>query len=246
MKIKLYAPCWNEEKMLPYFFSHYNSIVDEYVIFDNYSTDDSCNIIASNPKATIELFNSNNEYNEPILIDLKRNCWKKDTSPDWVIVCDIDELIYAKDLRAKLEELKKQEFTIVKSTGYEMVSRHFNFGPGQIYDYLQEGAPSIDYSKTILFNPKAIRDTLWNPGCHTGRFTGNIQLYRDPSIALLHYKFIDEQYLKDRFKAVGERMAKVCLDNGWGMYRWPKEKIEGIYKDLEARKGNVIQSMEHL
>ena len=36
LRVHLYAQCWNDEFMLPYFFRHYDSFVDRYVIFDDY------------------------------------------------------------------------------------------------------------------------------------------------------------------------------------------------------------------
>jgi hypothetical protein len=33
LTVHLYATCWNEEKMLPYFFRHYDNLVSRYFIF---------------------------------------------------------------------------------------------------------------------------------------------------------------------------------------------------------------------
>ena len=33
--VHYYAVCWNEEKMLPFMFHHYESIVDKFFVFDN-------------------------------------------------------------------------------------------------------------------------------------------------------------------------------------------------------------------
>ena len=37
--IHLYTICWNEERMLPFFFRHYDQWVDRYVVYDDNSTD---------------------------------------------------------------------------------------------------------------------------------------------------------------------------------------------------------------
>jgi hypothetical protein len=39
LTVRLYATCWNEEKMLPYFFRHYDTLVSRYFVFDDGSTD---------------------------------------------------------------------------------------------------------------------------------------------------------------------------------------------------------------
>ena len=45
LRVHLYAQCWNEGFMLPYFFRHYDSFVDRYVIFDDGSNDRSLAIL---------------------------------------------------------------------------------------------------------------------------------------------------------------------------------------------------------
>ncbi|MBI4190914.1 MAG: glycosyltransferase family 2 protein, partial [Betaproteobacteria bacterium] len=38
-RIHLYTMGWNEERLLPFFFRHYDPWVDRYVIYDDNSTD---------------------------------------------------------------------------------------------------------------------------------------------------------------------------------------------------------------
>ena len=56
MIVHVYGLCWNEEKMLPYFFKHYDDIADQYFIFDNNSTDNSLSILKANPKVVLDKF----------------------------------------------------------------------------------------------------------------------------------------------------------------------------------------------
>jgi len=41
LTVHVYATCWNEEKMLPYFFRHYDTLVSRYFVFNDGSTDHS-------------------------------------------------------------------------------------------------------------------------------------------------------------------------------------------------------------
>ena len=52
--LHLYALCWNEEKMLPHFFRHYDALVDRYFIFDNASSDRSREMLEAHPRVTLE------------------------------------------------------------------------------------------------------------------------------------------------------------------------------------------------
>ena len=55
MKITLYTICYNEQEMLPYFLNHYSKMVDKIVVYDNYSTDNSRQILESFKDCEIEI-----------------------------------------------------------------------------------------------------------------------------------------------------------------------------------------------
>src|SRR6266481_3219141 len=55
-RVHLYAQCWNDEFMLPYFFRHYDPFVDRYIIFDDGSTDGSLQILTDHPKVELRRF----------------------------------------------------------------------------------------------------------------------------------------------------------------------------------------------
>jgi glycosyltransferase involved in cell wall biosynthesis len=56
MRVHLYAQCWNDEFMLPFFFRHYDSFVDRYVIFDDGSTDQTLSILSNHPRVDVRRF----------------------------------------------------------------------------------------------------------------------------------------------------------------------------------------------
>ena len=35
LTVHVYAQCWNEVEMLPFFFRHYDGLVDQYFIYDD-------------------------------------------------------------------------------------------------------------------------------------------------------------------------------------------------------------------
>ena len=60
MKIDLYSICYNEEVILPYFIKHYSTFVSNITIYDNYSTDNSDNILKESNCNVIK-YDSNNQ-----------------------------------------------------------------------------------------------------------------------------------------------------------------------------------------
>ena len=88
--VHYYALCWNEEKMLPFMFDYYDKFVDQFVIYDNYSTDRSEEIIKAHRNARIIKFKT--EGNDNIAkMNIKNQCWKQSRGKaDFVVVCDMD------------------------------------------------------------------------------------------------------------------------------------------------------------
>ena len=56
MTIHLYAICWNELRLLRFFFRHYESLVDSFVMFDDGSTDGTIEYLRGKPKVEVRPF----------------------------------------------------------------------------------------------------------------------------------------------------------------------------------------------
>lgn len=218
MKIHLYALCWNEEKMLPFFFNHYSPICDKIIILDNGSTDKSHEFIKSNPKAELRPYESNGQIRDDIYIELKNNVWKEDRTADWIIVVDIDEFIVAKNMRHRLQELKDLGYTLIHPGGRDMISKTFDFTQTdrQIYDILQNGI-SVP-GKPCIFSPSELQDINYTAGAHTAAPIGNIKTYTGADVRWLHYKNIDVDYVLTRNKQFGARLSDFNRKSGFGSH----------------------------
>ena len=56
VKVHLYTIVWNEEEMLPFFFRHYDSLVNRYVIYDDGSTDNTLKMLAAHDRVEVRPF----------------------------------------------------------------------------------------------------------------------------------------------------------------------------------------------
>ena len=56
MKVHLYTKLWNEEGMLPFFFRHYDPVVDRCIAYDDGSTDDTLELLAAHDRVEIRPF----------------------------------------------------------------------------------------------------------------------------------------------------------------------------------------------
>src|SRR5579871_6090391 len=124
--VHLYAHCWNEEAMLPFFFRHYDDVVDRYFITDTGSTDRSLEILRKHPNVLIDAPKPDGASFVQENTARQNECWKQSRiKADWVIITAIDEHLYHPDLRGYLKRCGREGVTILRAEGYEMVSDSF-------------------------------------------------------------------------------------------------------------------------
>ena len=82
--IHLYALCWNEERLLPFFFHHYDPIVTHYFIFDHDSTDRSRQIVTAHPRLSLGRFEVRDDSYVSSARDFYNHAWKQSRGrADW-------------------------------------------------------------------------------------------------------------------------------------------------------------------
>ena len=224
MNIAVHTVCYNEEKLLPFFLDYYARFASKITIWDNFSTDATEAIAKSYKKTKVEIqkFNTDNEFREDIQIHIKNNCWKGDKA-DWVIVCDVDEFLYAGDLAAFLAQ--RGQFHVFKPVGYNMVSERFpEYGPLLITEQITSGVMAENYSKMVLFNPRIVKEIDYSVGAHTAKPRGNaaIWLYDarnfNGDLKLLHYKNISFEYRYGKNKEYAPRVGPISKQFNWNVH----------------------------
>src|SRR5215469_11730239 len=201
MNIHLYARCWNEEAMLPFFFLHYDKLVQRYIIYDDSSTDNSQEILRLNPKVELRpvLRTSDSESRiGPALTHLE-TCWRESRgTADWVIVTDIDEHLYHPDICNYLAQCRAQGVTIIPALGYQMLAEHFPEHKTLLCQSLTIGARDAVYSKLNIFSPNEIDAINYTPGRHSAAPTGRVVLPAQDELVLLHYRYLDFERVRKR------------------------------------------------
>lgn len=212
MKIEVFAICYNEEKILPYFLRHYQQFAD-VIIYDNHSTDKSVEIIQKAGAKTVS-YDSGNTLNDLRYIEIKNNCWKE-SKADWVIVCDSDEFVYCPDMLVSI--LKYTGFTAFEPTWYEMFSEQFPTTSGQIYDEVKMGYEA--WPKLNLFRPSEVKEINYEVGCHIVHPEGNVVLnFAESPIKTLHMRHLGKQYIIYRNGMYAKRLSEINKQNKWGWH----------------------------
>jgi len=233
MKIEVYAVCYNEERLLPYFLRYYTQFADVY-IYDNYSTDKSVQI-AQDGGAHVTMWDTGGEFREDLMFTLKSDCWRE-SKADWCIVGDIDEFVYHKNFPQILETIQG---TIIMPRTFNMYSDVFPTTPGQIFEEVTMGIDG--QGKMNLFKPSEITEINYDAGCHNAYPKGNIILNVNSEILTLHFRFLSPEYVISKNYATSLRQSEINKENGWNWhFATPADQILSNFRDTKPRLIKVL------
>lgn len=238
--------CWNEEFFLPYFLQHY-SFATKIVIFDNMSSDNSVALMKQHPNVEICTYNTNAQIRDDIYLEIKNHAWKQYRHLcDWVIIVDIDELIYHPlGIPAFVQSLPPH-VGIAKCKGYEMFCPNLSpFSPEvPIYQKCVTGVPGIKLDKCTLLNTKMVQEINYLTGCHQAfpqLARPNMTIYTHPQFVLLHYKFIHPlPQMIFRYKQMARRLSRENVLNGWGFHYTNMQSLASKYHTLHHTSRSIF------
>jgi len=244
MKIDAFIFCYNESNMIRHTLNHYSRFCDQITILDNHSDDNCISIIKKEYKdVIIRKFETNNQCREDIQTNLKNNCWKNSTA-DYVIVCDMDEFLYSENMDLELKKLEKYKPSICSCIGYEMFSDNF---PGQynqlIFEQVKLGVRNYRFDKTIIFSPKDITEINYDFGAHSCRPKLKTKHTKDYLVEfkLLHYKYLDKKIVIDRHKNYVNRLSNINIFKLWGKeYLQGRKHINKMFRKAQKHSFKVI------
>jgi hypothetical protein len=253
MAIHLYTFGWNEMRMLPFFFRHYEPFVDKIVFYDDGSTDGTLDLLAAKPNVEVRSFPMPHPESFSLSVQAWRNqCWKESRGQaDWVIVTEIDEHLHHSDIAGYLRQCWIQGVTYIPALGYDMVIETFP-GAGEHLAHTRTiGAPKHPYSKLRIFDPSAIDEVNFGIGGHTAAPSGRLVLPETDEILLLNYKHLGADYVLPRHASLAERLRPLDLRKGWGRhFFFSAERYEQQVAELRAAlvdlaDAHYVPSREH-
>jgi SAM-dependent methyltransferase len=236
--VHLYAQCWNDEFMLPFFFCHYDSFVDRYVVYDDGSTDRSLQILADHPKVEVRRFSR--YYPDSFALSeqaLSNQCWKESRGvADWVIVTDIDEHLFHPELRRYLGACAEAGVTLVPALGFQMISEELPRHGDLLCEAFPWGAPWAQMIKPSIFKPDQIEEIRFHAGRHGAAPVGNVRVPEQDEIFLLHYKYLGRDRTFSRHKELLTGLGSRDIQNEWGhRYLWSHAEFETDWEGFAAQ-----------
>jgi glycosyltransferase involved in cell wall biosynthesis len=223
---------YNEELLLPFAINFYKRRFPDckIIIYDNGSTDKTVEIAKSH-KCEVLIFDTNNEIDDEKLIELKNNCWKS-ANTDWVVVCDCDEMLDISEQQLIHED--KIGSTIISVEAYNMV----NFYGGTNVVGIKHGCREVTYDKRVLFNKRKISNINYFEGAHRCNPIGDIK-YSNTKYKFYHYRYIDVDYIIERYHEYRQRLSEKNIKNGWGGQYMDSEQC--IREKFEQAKSNSVK-----
>jgi glycosyltransferase involved in cell wall biosynthesis len=246
MKIHLYTLCWNEANILGFFFRHYESWIDRYVVYDDGSTDGSLDILRAHPKVELRRFERTHVDSFVLSHQQMQNeVWKESRGKaDWVVVTALDEHLQPSGWRMPdyLKACARAGVTLIPAIGYQMLSEDFPSPDERLAVSRQTGAPSYWMNKLSIFNPDAITETNFAAGRHTAELFGELEYPPRDEMMLLHYKYIGFERLIRRHSEQSTGLRPIDVKYSWGEeYRWPTEKVRKNWDEFAARALDIGQ-----
>ena len=242
-----YVLCWNEMPILPFMIDYWKLIARKVIVYDNNSTDGTLDYLKSFDWIEVRPYpiKTNDTIDDGIHIQIKNDCWKeqKDKGVDFVIVSDLDEVIWAKDLYQNLQYFKSEKYAIVKPTGYDFISQEFPVhGDLLLHEQIETCCRIPMWDKCIFFQPDLVDEINYSPGGHTcspvikegGKFGVSSQTF------LFHFKYLSVEYLIMKRFATRGRLSENNIKNNWGFeYRFNKEQITNQFNERWNNHINV-------
>jgi len=230
--ITVYTLTYNEELLMQFMIDHYRSRFPgcRIVVYDNSSTDKTVEIAKAN-NCEVRTYDSGGTLNDGLHMRIKNSCWK-DATTDWVVVCDLDEML---DILP--DELKHEESlgtTVIKAEGWTYV----NLGDDLDVSKFTHGIRDGGYDKNVLFNKKHIREINYGVGCHGCNPIGNVK-FGSKQYVMYHYRDIHPDIAVQHAKTTASRLSADNRRYGWGIQCTRTEKE--IRDDFERLRKVAIE-----
>jgi glycosyltransferase involved in cell wall biosynthesis len=242
MKVDLHTIVWNEEEMLPFFFRHYDSLVEGYVVYDDGSTDRTLEMLAAHRVEVRPFVRTDPGSYVLSAQSLHDTVWKESRGrADWVIIAAVDEHLYHRvGLGRYLRIAGRRGITAVPALAFQMVTGVFPSSQENVSRTRRYGVPLDKYNKLSVLNPNAIDETRYEVGRHQAAPEGRVQYPKQDHLLLFHYKFLGIDYLLRRYELLSSGLGAGDKERKFGFqYDLPHSELGAEFGRLRRNAVDV-------
>lgn len=252
MKIHLYTLCWNEMDILPFVIDYWKLLpIEKAVVYDNGSTDGSIEYLQQYDWIEVRHFETKGQ-NDLVQRDIKSNAWKESKGKaDFVIVCDMDEMLYSKNINEVLQQMKDGGYNVLGNPWYALCyDERPEYDPNKLLH--QQGhkfyKQHINHhprwghlGKFMLFDPNLITDMGYSVGCHIANPQPYLKLFETDKVFALHInKGLSEDYFVQRRKKMANNLSVVNKRSGMCFEYWKaEEESRNEYRKYQEQSVDV-------
>jgi len=217
---------YQEAALIAYWVRHYRSFCDKVIVYVDVESTDGTSEIAAHEGADVRPYDGGSTGLDDIaFVEFANRAYKEAVgNADWVIWADGDEILYTPNIEQRLVELQRSGVTVPHLNYYVMAAPGLPTHAGQIYDEpdFRRGHFVQADAKVAIFNPNILH-IQWGPGKHD-LVTAAGALIHDSNgewLKLLHYRWLGEEYLRERDAQNYARLSLRARHGGYGMHVRP-------------------------
>ncbi|HEY2617653.1 MAG TPA: glycosyltransferase family 2 protein [Acetobacteraceae bacterium] len=232
-EIWLYTMSLNEERMLPFFFRHYDRWVDRYIVYDDGSTDRTLEMFAARRNVEVRRFERSMPGSFVISATLLQNAaWKEARGKAaWAVITAIDEHLHHPDILGYLASCRRSGVSAIPALGFQMLAERFPDSAEWLADTHRLGAPFDEMNKLSILDPNLIEETNFVLGRHSAEPTGRVVYPEADELVNLHYKYLDTEYLRSRHALLLGGLGEVDKAAGLGWhYQLSTDRLDAEWR----------------
>ena len=258
VKVWVFAHCFNERAIAPFFLRHYAAFADQIHVWDDQSDDGTRELLQAHPKVVLHDWPGDDGMDEEMNLALAGQASAMALGQaDWCMWPDMDEILYHPHMPEYLARWQPER-DVLYSWGFNMMAEHglpTDDGHSQIWELLRTGVHAPIYSKPVIWQPAANpqwcrgkHHLLGPPSLRIG-FVPGFHKAEDHEIKLLHYRYLGVEYTRARNRRNYARLGIRTGDKGpaWGVSEsWKGEgSPEWVAKALPGRYDVVDENADY-
>ena len=238
--VHVYLFCYNELRLLPVTVGYYRRVFPncKITICDNCSTDGSVDL-AITLGCDIYSFSTDRYLNEFVHKELRNNLWKN-SSAEWIVFCDMDELVMISE--ADLVAESSAGTNLIRTEGRQVLARCEDPNASDIDDLLSLDRYVFDkaYSKPVCFRRLHVPALDFEYGghsvttttCTTDDTDAKCEKYSERTYPLWHFNYLGVPWLLRKNR---DRFARATIMRKYGMSTHYVINPEQVVRDLDER-----------